>query len=88
MTNLLVIPKKNPAFPPAVSPNHGKHPDGNTRITKHKWQKISEPFIKKKGVFAKLVSGFLRRRVWWRRTRTKPGTVQVVADLGANVTLW
>jgi hypothetical protein len=26
--------KKNPAYPPAVSPNHGKHPDGNTRIAK------------------------------------------------------
>jgi hypothetical protein len=67
--------KKNPAFPPAVSPNHGKHPDGNTRITKHKWQKNSKPFIKKKGVFfAELVSGFLRWRVWrrWTQARKRP----------------
>jgi hypothetical protein len=45
--NPAVKGKKNPAFPPAVSPNHGKHPDGSTRITTHKWQKSSRPFIKK-----------------------------------------
>jgi hypothetical protein len=36
-----------------VSPNHGKHPDGNTRITKDKWQKNSKPFINKKEFFSR-----------------------------------
>jgi len=38
-----LLRKKNPAFLPTVSPNHGQHSDGNTC----KWHESSKPFTKK-----------------------------------------